>query len=129
MAAHGTTLHIWRKNSRSFIWACVAYDTVINTMAFSGYPDGAKTLGEMLRVLKPNGVLLLLDYDFPSNRNFARIALVRLIEASGDIIKNIGALIDDTGATYERKIIGGFGSVYDYFPCQKSKRMHVEFRY
>ena len=84
------------------------FDTVINTMAFSGYPDGAKALGEMLQVLKPNGVLLLLDYDFPLNRNFAGIALVRLIEASGDIIKDIGALIDDTGATYERKIIGRF---------------------
>lgn len=87
------------------------FDTVVNTMAFSGYPDGAKALGEMLRVLNPEGVLLLLDYDYPPDRNFAGVSIVRLIEASGDIMKDIRALIDDAGATYERKIVGGFGSV------------------
>ena len=65
----------------------------------------------MLRVLKPEGVLLLLDYDYPPDRNFAGVSIVRLIEASGDIMKDIRTLIDDAGATYERKIVGGFGSV------------------
>lgn len=87
------------------------FDTVINTMAFSGYPDGSKALNEMLRVLKPGGILLLLDYDYPLNRNFAGVAFVKFIEACGDIIKDIGAVINATEASYDRKIIGGFGSI------------------
>ncbi len=87
------------------------FDTIINTMAFSGYPDGEKALSEMLRVLKDDGVLLLLDYDYPPNRNYFGYLFVKLIEACGDIMKDIGSLIDNTGYSYERKIIGGFGSV------------------
>ena len=87
------------------------FDTVINTMAFSGYPDGEKAMKEMVRVLKPGGVLLLLDYDYPPKRNFAGVAFVKFIEACGDIMKDIGALIEEAGAAYERKIIGGFGSI------------------
>ncbi len=87
------------------------FDTIVNTMSFSGYPNGKKAMEEMLRVLKPNGVLLLLDYDFPPNRNILGFLLVKLIEASGNIIKDIGKIIDETGSTYIRKIVGGFGSV------------------
>lgn len=87
------------------------FDTVINTMAFTGYPDGEKALSEMIRVLKPDGVLLLLDYDYPINRNLCGYLLVRFIELCGDIIKDIDKLIKSQGLTYQRKIVGGFGSI------------------
>lgn len=87
------------------------FDTVVNTMAFSGYPNGSKAMEEMLRVLKPDGVLLLLDYDYPINRNIAGYFLVRFIELCGDIIRDIGKIIDECAATYERKTIAGFGSI------------------
>ncbi len=88
-----------------------SFDTVVNTMAFTGYPDGKIAISEMLRVLKPNGVLLLLDYDYPPNRNVFGYLFVRFIELCGDIIKDIPKLITDAGATYERKLIGGAGSI------------------
>ena len=87
------------------------FDTIVNTMAFTGYPDGQMALAEMLRVLKPDGVLLMLDYDYPKNRNVWGCYFVKLIEKCGDIIKDIGALIESNGCDYQRKIIGGFGSV------------------
>ena len=65
----------------------------------------------MLRVLKPGGQLLILDYDFPPNSNPAGYAFVKFIELCGDIIKDIGQLITDHGATFDRTIIGGFGSI------------------
>lgn len=40
------------------------FDTIINTMAFTAYPDGEKALHEMLRVLKAGGSLLLVDVDY-----------------------------------------------------------------
>ena len=45
------------------------FDTVINTMAFTGYPDGDKAMIELKRVLKHGGKLLLVDFDYPKNRN------------------------------------------------------------
>jgi len=88
-----------------------SFDTVVNTMAFTGYPDGKHAMIEMLRVLKPDGVLLLLDYDYPPNRNAFGYLFVRFIELCGDIIKDIPKLIDESGATYERNLIGGAGSI------------------
>ena len=83
------------------------FDTIVNTMAFTGYPDGERAMREMLRVLKPDGVLLLLDYDFPPDRNVFGYLFVRFIEACGDIIKNIPQIITSCGGKYERRIIGG----------------------
>jgi ubiquinone/menaquinone biosynthesis C-methylase UbiE len=89
---HCINAEIIKGNVENMPYEDSCFDSVINTMAFSGYPDGKKALDEMLRVLKPNGVLLLLDYDFPPNRNLAGYGIVKLIEASGDIIKDIGAI-------------------------------------
>ena len=38
------------------------FDTVINTMAFTGYPNGDKAMAELKRVLKKGGKLLLVDF-------------------------------------------------------------------
>jgi len=87
------------------------FDCIVNTMAFTGYPNGEKALDEMLRVIKPGGTMLLLDYDYPLNRNFFGYCFVRLIVKCGDLVKDIGSIIEKKGFKYERKIIGGFGSV------------------
>ena len=98
---------IMQGNVESMPYDDNTFDTVVNTMAFTGYPDGQKALSEMLRVLKPDGVLLLLDYDFPPDRNAFGYLFVRFIEACGDIIKNIPQTIDDCDGKYERRLIGG----------------------
>ncbi len=111
MEKRGRHVDIRQGNVESMPYPDAFFDTVINTMAFSGYPDGQKAFSEMLRILKPDGVLLLLDYDYPLNRNCFGYWITRLIEFSGDIIKDIGGLIEQTGCIYTRKIIGGFGSI------------------
>lgn len=88
-----------------------SFDTVVNTMAFSGYPDGDRALREMLRVLKPGGRLLLLDYDYPPDGNLVGYLVVRFIEKCGDLMKDIGRMIDKTGCGYQRKYIGACKSV------------------
>ncbi len=87
------------------------FDTIVNTMAFSGYPDGDKAMSEMLRVLKPEGQLLLIDYDYPPNRDVRGYLLVKFIELCGDVMKDIGKIVESQGATYTRKMIGAYGSV------------------
>jgi ubiquinone/menaquinone biosynthesis C-methylase UbiE len=90
------------------------FDTVINTMAFTGYPDGDKALNEMLRVLKPGGSFLLVDIDYPSDRNIFGYSLVKMTERSGDIIKDIKNLLEQKKLQYIYENIGGFGSVKLY---------------
>jgi len=88
------------------------FDTVINTMAFTGYPDGDKAMAELKRVLKKDGNLLLVDFDYPKNRNLFGYLIVRLWERLGDIIKDVGSLLNKYGFNYQETAIGGFGSVH-----------------
>jgi len=93
------------------------FDTVINTMAFTGYPDGDKALSEMKRVLKKDGRLLLVDFDYPQNRNIFGFLFVRLWEKFGDIIKDLNCLLKKYNFDYQDISIGGFGSVH-LFICK-----------
>jgi len=94
------------------------FDTVINTMAFTGYPDGNNALSELKRVLKKDGKLLLVDFDYPKDRNLLGYLTVRLWEKLGDIIKDINALLTEYDFDFEDQPIGGFGSVH-LFIAQK----------
>lgn len=98
-------------NVEDLPYADHSFDTVINTMAFTGYPDGDKAISELRRVLKPNGKLLLVDFDFPVNRNVFGYLFVRLWEKFGDITKDMNALMMKYGFDYEVQSVGGFGSV------------------
>ena len=88
------------------------FDTVINTMAFTGYPDGDKAMSELKRVLKKGGTLLLVDFDYPEDRNLKGSLIVRLWEKLGDIIKDINSLLVKYGFDYKDLPVGGFGSVH-----------------
>jgi len=90
------------------------FDTIVNTMAFSGYPNGKKAMNEFFRVLKECGKLLIVDFEYPSNRNLPGYWLVKLMEASGDTIKNISSFIKELPFEYTEKEIGAFGSVHLY---------------
>jgi ubiquinone/menaquinone biosynthesis C-methylase UbiE len=90
------------------------FDTIVNTMAFTAYPDGEKALHEMLRVLKAGGLLLLVDVDYPTDRNIFGYVLVKIGEYFGDIIKNIEQMLKQNGLNYMCKNVGGFGSVKLY---------------
>ena len=52
------------------------FDTVVNTMSFSGYPDGAAAAAELARVLVPQGRLVLIDVNHPADSNRLGTALV-----------------------------------------------------
>ena len=95
------------------------FDSIVNTMAFTGYPDGDKAMREFFRVLKPGGKLLVVDFDYPSNRNILGYALTRLMERSGDIIKDMSGILQEFPFDYTEKEIGGFGSVHLYVAVKR----------
>lgn len=95
-----------------------AFDTIINTMAFTGYPNGEKALEEMKRVLKRNGKLLLMDFDYPADRNLIGYSLVKIGEMYGDVMKDLKKYLGKSGLDYRKTYVGGFGSVH-LFVCSK----------
>jgi len=114
MDKKGFDIHLLQGNVEKLQFPDNSVDTIINTMAFSGYPDGNKALREMKRVLKSGGRLLLVDFDYPEDRNVFGYAFVKLWEKSGDIIKDIEALLIKNNFDYSHSTIGGFGSVHLY---------------
>jgi len=109
---------ISKGNVENMPYANNTFDTVINTMAFTGYPDGEKALAEMKRVLRKNGKLLLMDFDYPADRNIIGYSLVKLGEMYGDIMKDLKGYLERSGLEYKETYVGGFGSVY-LFVCTK----------
>ena len=95
------------------------FDTVINTMAFTGYPNEDKAMSELKRVLKNEGSLLLVDFDYPNNRNRFGYMIVKLWEKCGDIIKDINSLLMKYNFDYKDISVGGFGSVHLFIAQKK----------
>lgn len=90
------------------------FNTVVNTMAFSGYPDGRQAMAEINRVLMTNGRFVLIDIDYPKEHSWLGTKMTRFWASTGDIIRDMGQLFDQSGFRYEDKEIGGFGSVHLY---------------
>jgi ubiquinone/menaquinone biosynthesis C-methylase UbiE len=95
------------------------FNTVVNTMAFSGYPDGTKAMAEMRRVLVPGGRLVLIDINYPGDRNWVGMRLTRSWQLAGDIIRDLDQMLVAHGFDYEDVEIGGFGSVHMYI-CHRN---------
>ncbi len=90
------------------------FDTVINTMAFSGYPNGKRAMAEFYRVLKKGAKLIIIDFNYPSDRNLFGYGLTKLMESGGDTIKDISKIIQEFPFESIEEEIGGFGSIHLY---------------
>lgn len=97
------------------------FDTLINTMAFTGYPNGKLAMSEFQRVLIDGGKLLIVDFDYPRNRNLFGYWLTKMMESAGDTIRDISKLLQEFSFEYTEEEIGGFGSVH-LFVARKQKQ-------
>ena len=84
-----------------------SFDTVLNTMAFSGYPDAIAAMAEMKRVLKSGGRLLLIDINHPAYDNPMGRQVVKLARRSGDLIRDLDRLLTDFGFAHRDVPVGG----------------------
>jgi ubiquinone/menaquinone biosynthesis C-methylase UbiE len=110
----GLSAHLAQGDVEYLPYADESFDTIVDTMAFSGYPDDEKALNEIMRVLKRNGKLVLIDFDHPNDQNWLGAAVVKGWEAGGDIIHDLKGVFDKQGLEYSDRPIGGFGSVHLY---------------
>lgn len=91
-----------------------SFDTLVNTMAFSGYPTGMRALAEMTRVLRRDGRLVLVDFTFPPDQNWIGSRIAMLWERSGDVLRDMPELFRECELDYTDEPIGAYGSVRLY---------------
>jgi SAM-dependent methyltransferase len=110
-SAHATLV---RANVEGLPYRDVCFDSIVSTMAFSGYPDAHRALGEITRVLRPGGRLVLIDVGHPRDRGHLGSAMVALWRACGDLIRDMPPLFRAHGLDHTDEEIGGWGSVHLY---------------
>ena len=74
-----------------------AFDTVVSTFAFSGLPDGAEALAEIVRVTAVGGRVVLVDIGLPLDGNRVGRFWARLWERMGDYLYDIPAMMNAAG--------------------------------
>jgi len=89
-----------------------SFDSIVNTMAFPGYPNGVAALSEMRRVLRSGGRLVLIDVNYPSDGNWLGTKLAEFWKFSGDLLRDMDELLDKAAFDYTHEEIGGWGSVH-----------------
>ena len=104
----GKTAMLVRGDVGSLPFKDECFDTVLCTMAFSGYPDGNQAMEQIRRVLKPDGRLVVVDINYPSGPQSVWVCLLRACgKKGGDIIRDMDDLFtrhnfDYTKETYRR---------------------------
>ena len=71
-------------------------------------------MSEFYRVMKDGGKLIIVDFDYPSDRNVFGYWLTKLMESAGDTIRDIPKILQEFPFEYTEEEIGGFGSVHLY---------------
>ena len=72
----GQTASLLQADESHLPYANDSFDSIVNTKAFSGYPDGHFVIAEMARVLKPDGRLIMMDINYPRDQNWPAISWV-----------------------------------------------------
>lgn len=111
---HGLTTPLMRGNVEHLPFADNSFDSIVNTMAFSAYPDAVSAIREVHRVLKPGGRLVLMDVNYPRQAGWWGRFLIRGWMAMGDLVRDMDALLEQFHFTYTDQEIGGGGTVHLY---------------
>lgn len=109
----GVNPHLVRADVGALPYRDGRFDTVVSTMAFSGYPDGAAAMRELARVLDSEGRIVMVDVSYPPDNNRLGTALVGAWRRSGDLIRDIPALLASSGFdVLVSDVVGGHGSIH-----------------
>ncbi|MBM3136380.1 MAG: class I SAM-dependent methyltransferase [Chloroflexi bacterium] len=93
-------------------FAAGSFDAIATTFTFSAIPDGPAALGEMARLLRPAGVLALVDAGIPGDGNPIGTGLARLWTMFGDFLRDEAALMRQAGLdVIERQEFGAFNGI------------------
>jgi ubiquinone/menaquinone biosynthesis C-methylase UbiE len=93
-------------------FASESLDGIATTFTFSAVPDGLGAMREIARVLRPDGILALVDAGYPTDGNRTGTSLAQLWELGGDFMRDEAALIRKVGLEIVlRREFGAFNSI------------------
>ncbi len=119
LAQQGMSASLLQANVEALPYRDACFDSLVNTMAFSGYPDAKKAMTEMHRVLRPGGRLIMIDVNYPRNRNWLGVQLTRGWALVGDLIRDMDELFAFCDFSHTDREIGGMGSIHLYVAEKK----------
>ena len=115
----GFSAELYQANIESLPFENETFDTIVNTMAFSGYPDGNKAMSEIRRVFKMRGRLIIIDINYPQNGNWVGKILINLWILSGDLVRDMKTLFEKFTFDFTDEEIGGFGTIHKYVAIKR----------
>lgn len=89
----GLAAHLIQADASHLPFRDSRFDGIVMTFVFSAIPDGVGTMRELARVLRPNGILVLVDACVPDDSNLPARALARLWTLFGDFMRDEAALM------------------------------------
>lgn len=120
LGKQGISANLQQANVEALPYGNECFDSLVNTMAFSSFPDGRKAMAEMHRVLRPGGRLIMIDVNYPRNRNWLGVQLTKGWALVGDLIRDMGELFTSYDFLVTDQEIGGFGSIHLYIAEKKA---------
>jgi len=108
----GLPARLVRGDSVRLPYAAHCFDGIVLTFVLSAIPDGRAAMHEMFRVLRPGGVLALVDAGIPSDGNRIGRGLARVWALFGDFMSDEAALMREVGLQIvERREFGAFNGI------------------
>lgn len=114
LKAAGLTVPLQQARVEALPYRSGSFDTVVNTMAFGGYPRADDAMTEIRRVLKLGGRLIIVDMAMPADRNLMTRVWIRLYIASRDVLRDMGQVFRRHGFAYTDEAVGLSGSLHLY---------------
>jgi ubiquinone/menaquinone biosynthesis C-methylase UbiE len=112
LAERGLTSDLQVGDVTALPWADATFDAVLSTFAFSAFPDADAALAEMVRVVKPDGTVIIVDAGEAQDGNAMAHFLARLWAAFGDYMRDEIPLMEAHGLTVTREDYGPWGCVH-----------------
>lgn len=114
LEARGKSAPLVRADAAHLPFRDESFDSVVSTMALSGFPRAMPVLLEIRRILRSPGTLVLVDVSFPRDGNRLGTVVTELWKLTGDVVRDVGETLTGAGFRFDEHEIGGFGSVHLY---------------
>jgi ubiquinone/menaquinone biosynthesis C-methylase UbiE len=93
-------------------FAASSFDAVVLTFTFSAIPDGLGAIKQMASVLRPGGLVTLVDAGIPDDHNPIGVGLAHLWEQFDDFMRDEADLMRQAGLeVLERRQFGAFDGI------------------
>ncbi len=126
LCSENSTSFLCQGDAYSLPWAQSSFDTVVLSFVFSAIPDGERAFSEMLRVLRPEGSIIILDAGEADNENYFAHSLAILWEQFGDYIRDERVYMERVGMQITRQELGPGGCVHIVVGTGQSQNFLIE---